>query len=654
MMSDEYTIAKYLRLSLEDGDLDEAKDESNSISNQRKLLDYYIEQHPDLSGAKILEFVDDGYSGTSFDRPGVQKLLQMVKENKISCIMIKDFSRWGRDYIMVSDYLEQIFPFLQVRVISVNDNYDSATITSTAGNIEVGFTNIMHDMYSKDLSRKLLVSKRQLFEAGKYHSSYPFYGYLKSTTEKYHLEIEPEAAGVVKKIFRWYAAGSSTKEIAQKLNRTDTMTPLLWLVKFCGFKPRFEKGSTKGTRWTSSSVMHILKDERYTGKCIYGKTKVAKIGSRKLIKQPESEWFVVPNRFPVIITQALFDKTAAIRKSRARTKVKKGEPSPRIFLGNIRCGHCGYAMNFHETKYPYYICHARQADNDLHCQGTRIMESDLAEVVLNALKQFAQVCLDSERRLEKRREVMRSERAQIQEKIKQQEKIAAKLLLKGNDCFEELLEGKIDDQEYTIRMAENNRKVAECQKQVDALNEALQSMPEVPNAMSEKTLIGKILSLERLDRKLADLTVKCIHVFKDGSLQIEWNFSGLFDSMFPQDLLEVLPRTETVMLNRTWIYCCTVDGWDELERMRQELFAYAEGRQWLVVGDSFDNSKPCLEANGFRQMRDAAKQGRVDNVLVYTLDGLSKRSKNYARFQRQIEKRHVLMYDRNGNLLIGA
>ena len=248
---------------------------------------------------------------------------------------------------MVSDYLEQIFPFLQVRVISVNDNYDSATITSTAGNIEVGFTNIMHDMYSKDLSRKLLVSKRQLFEAGKYHSSYPFYGYLKSTTEKYHLEIEPEAAGVVKKIFRWYAAGSSTKEIAQKLNRTDTMTPLLWLVKFCGFKPRFEKGSTKGTRWTSSSVMHILKDERYTGKCIYGKTKVAKIGSRKLIKQPESEWFVVPNRFPVIITQALFDKTAAIRKSRARTKVKKGEPSPRIFLGNIRCGHCGYAMNFH-------------------------------------------------------------------------------------------------------------------------------------------------------------------------------------------------------------------------------------------------------------------------------------------------------------------
>lgn len=114
-MLNEYVIAKYLRLSLEDGDLDETKDESNSIQNQRKLLDYNISKYPEFQGAKILEFVDDGYSGTSFDRPGVQKLLNAAKEGKINCIIIKDFSRWGRDYITVSDYLEQIFPFLQIR-----------------------------------------------------------------------------------------------------------------------------------------------------------------------------------------------------------------------------------------------------------------------------------------------------------------------------------------------------------------------------------------------------------------------------------------------------------------------------------------------------------------------------------------------------------
>lgn len=144
-MSDEYIIAKYLRLSLEDGDLDDIKDESNSISNQRKLLDFKIAQFPEFQEAKVLEFVDDGFSGTSFERPGVQKLLRLAKEGKINCIVIKDFSRWGRDYITVSDYLEQIFPFLQIRVISVDDNYDSNDVESTAGNIEVGITNLMPD-----------------------------------------------------------------------------------------------------------------------------------------------------------------------------------------------------------------------------------------------------------------------------------------------------------------------------------------------------------------------------------------------------------------------------------------------------------------------------------------------------------------------------
>lgn len=187
-----------------------------------------------------------------------------------------------------------------------------------------------------------------------------------------------------------------------------------------------------------------------------------------------------------------------------------------------------------------------------------------------------------------------------------------------------------------------------------AVREKLRELPEIPDAVAEKTLIGKILSLKKLDRKLADITVKNVDVFKDGTLKIEWNFSGMFDSMFPQDLLDTLPKTNTLKMTRTWIYYCTVDGWDRLNEMRSELFAYADERDWIVIGDSFDNSKPCLEANGFRQMREAVRQGRVDNILVYTLDGLPKKSKNYERFKRQIEKRHICMYDRKGNLLIGA
>ena len=284
----------------------------------------------------------------------------------------------------------------------------------------------------------------------------------------------------------------------------------------------------------------------------------------------------------------------------------------------------------------------------------RIMESELADVVLNALKSFARICIDSERRLERRRAVMRDEREEIRRQIAEQEQRASKLLIQGNDFFEALLEGKIDDEEYKANMTESKQKVARCQRAVETLKEKLRELPEIPDAVAEKTLIGKILSLKKLDRKLADITVKNVDVFKDGTLKIEWNFSGMFDSMFPQDLLDTLPKTNTLKMTRTWIYYCTVDGWDRLNEMRSELFAYADERDWIVIGDSFDNSKPCLEANGFRQMREAVRQGRVDNILVYTLDGLPKKSKNYERFKRQIEKRHICMYDRKGNLLIGA
>ena len=212
----EYVIAKYLRLSLEDGDLDPLeKDESNSISNQRKLLDNYINEKLGECKAKILEFVDDGKSGTNFDRPAVTKLLNMAKAGKVNCIIVKDFSRWGRNYIAVGDYLEQIFPFLQIRFIAVNDDYDSDKLQyGSAGMVDVGFKNIMHDLYSKELSQKLKLTKRQLFAAGKYHSSFSFYGYLKSPKEKYKLVIDNETATVVRKIFKWAERGMTTMQIA--------------------------------------------------------------------------------------------------------------------------------------------------------------------------------------------------------------------------------------------------------------------------------------------------------------------------------------------------------------------------------------------------------------------------------------------------------
>ncbi len=235
---DEYVIAKYLRLSLEDGDLDpNEKDESNSIKNQRKLIDGFIQARFAGKKIRVIEFVDDGKSGTNFNRPGITKLLELAKNGEINCVIVKDFSRWGRDYITVSDYLEQIFPFLQIRFISVNDDYDSENLQyGSAGMVDVGFKNIMHDLYSKELSQKLKLTKKQLFEAGKYHSSFAFYGYMKSPKEKYKLVIDNDTANVVRKLFKWIERGMKTTQIAKKLNDKKVPTPMAFLSKQSGFK----------------------------------------------------------------------------------------------------------------------------------------------------------------------------------------------------------------------------------------------------------------------------------------------------------------------------------------------------------------------------------------------------------------------------------
>ena len=156
-----YVIAIYIRLSAEDGDLSDEKNESNSVVNQRAYIRRFIELRPEFAGAQILEFCDDGYSGTNMERPAVRRLLEQVRQRKINCIIVKDMSRFGRDYIVVGDYLEQIFPFLDVRFIAINDSYDSKDHKyGSAGLIDVSFRNVIYDLYSKDLSEKVRSPKR--------------------------------------------------------------------------------------------------------------------------------------------------------------------------------------------------------------------------------------------------------------------------------------------------------------------------------------------------------------------------------------------------------------------------------------------------------------------------------------------------------------
>mgnify|MGYP002530559280 FL=1 len=223
-------IGKYIRLSQADQDMmkKENKTESESISHQRDLIQRYINSHADLKGCEVREFYDDGYSGTNFNRPSFERLLEQIKKGEINCVIVKDFSRFGRDYIELGDYLERIFPFLGVRFISVNDGYDSNDYKGTTGGLDVVLKNIVYDFYSKDLSVKVTTAKRAKMKRGEYIGGHVPYGLLRDPADKHKLVIDPEAAAVVREIFDMATEGKKLVEIARYLNEKGIETPQIF------------------------------------------------------------------------------------------------------------------------------------------------------------------------------------------------------------------------------------------------------------------------------------------------------------------------------------------------------------------------------------------------------------------------------------------
>lgn len=642
----EYVIAKYLRLSLEDADLDPAeKAESNSIFNQRRLIDDVISTKFAGKAVKVLEFADDGRSGTNFERPGVTKLLDLAKEGKINCIIVKDFSRWGRDYIAVSDYLEQIFPFLQIRFISVNDDYDSETLQyGSAGMVDVGFKNIMHDLYCKELSQKMRLTKQQLFAAGKYHSSFAFYGYKKSPTEKYKLIVDKDTAAIVRKVFLWADSGKTTTEIAKMLNDKKVPPPMAALAKQKGFK-QYLKDDNYGKIWTSASVRRILKDERYTGKSIYGRTKVKSIGSKRSVQQPEDQWVVVPDMLPVVISQSVYDSVQPKLKRHVKAKNDKTD---RLFSGNIRCGHCGYALAYHPAKYPYYQCHTHTV-TDVDCYGNRILEEELEQAVLTMAKKHAAAIVDADTEIDSHRNDNGKLTHDFRLKLARLQRKKSNLLAKNNELFEALIDGKISDTDYREKTASNTEQVGSLQAEIDRIATEIEKLTPTQKDNTEHKILARLLSLEHMDKPLVDSLVKSVKIYLGGKIQVVWNFSCFHDIMISDEG----DSSNAEVSNRVWLYYCSDAGWEELNRVRDGVTDCASKMGLTVIGESFDNAGFSITAKGFKEMQRAVRQGRVDKVIVPILDGVSKTTNAYRAFEKAILKRDIKFYDMHGNLIIG-
>ena len=387
-----YVADLYLRLSKEDGD----KEESDSIVNQRTLLMDFVKSMPDIRINKVR--IDDGYSGVDFNRPAFTEMIDDIKNGVVNCVIVKDFSRFGRNYIESGKYIQVLFPKTGIRFIAVNDSYDSAKEQSYTSNIIVPFKNMVNDAYCADISTKVRSHLEIKRKKGDFVGAFAVYGYSKAETNHNRLVVDDFAADVVRDIFVWKLNGMSALGIAERLNESGILSPMEYKrYKGLRFATSFKLNTS--AKWQANAVKRILTNEVYVGVMEQGKRQTPNYKVRKRMDIPKEQWVRVENAHESIIDRTLFDTVQNLLKQDTRAASKNTNVRP--LSGMIFCADCGAAM-VHKTntsngkKYGYYVCSAHRANKEV-C-STHIISTDGCETaVLAALQTHTASILDIEK-----------------------------------------------------------------------------------------------------------------------------------------------------------------------------------------------------------------------------------------------------------------
>lgn len=511
-------LARYIRLSQED----ENEGESNSIRNQRDLLKTFVESSPDLSQYEVVEFCDDGYSGTNFDRPGVKALLEEIRAGNIRCIIVKDLSRFGRNYIDIGDYLEQIFPFLGVRFISVNDHFDSNDFEGTTGGLDVGFRNLIYALYSKDLSQKVRSAKKTRMEKGEFIGSYAPYGYAKSPENRKKLVIDEEAATIVRRIFAMADEGKNAVQIAAALNAESIPTPYAYK-QLMGCDRKFNVvGNTN--YWLNTTILTIIHDERYTGKMVNGKNRSPVVGCKHGKRIPKSEWIIVPNTHEAIISEEMFASVQERFSGPVRIRSEQTEVKP--LLGKVKCGVCRHAMRRSNSTpaTAYYYCESHQYVADSNCTKDRISESSLTQTVLSMIHTQIAVMLDMERIFDRVKTKNQNDISVLIEQIRQLQATLSKLGASKIKAYEKYKDGTLDRESYTNLKADVSRQITETDARMVELEATLQSSNQEnsqPYSIIEN--FKRYEGVTELSKEMVDELIDSIYIYGSETIEIVWN-----------------------------------------------------------------------------------------------------------------------------------
>ena len=512
--------AIYLRISSEDADLRTGeKDESESISNQRSLLREYVSSHAELSGSEILEFCDDGWSGTNFERPAVKELLEQVRRGQINCILVKDLSRFGRDYLTVGDYISRVFPFLGVRFISVNDGFDSSNPLDI-DSLDTSFRTLIYDLYSRDLSRRVKSAKKARAERGAFLSPYAPYGYVKDPKDKNHLLIDAEAAAVIRRIFQMAAEGTKTWEIAAALNGDGVSSPKNYKAEAgCTRKPW--RSIQEENFWTANLVAKFLRDERYIGKTVFGKRSRDIVGSTHTVKISRNDWIIVPDRHEAIVSEALFEKAQAVMREYREFDVTSASGNP--LKRKVICGVCGHAMQRGGGKNPSYRCATKRLNTGFDCSEDRIPEADILEAVVDSIQVYDQYAVSIDRLLQTRQAQRLLDRKQAQRRLQTLQSRKAQLDERLQDLYEHLVEGEISRESFAAQKKSMTAQAEEISRTILELERKISGSDDGGNAVIEQ--FKSCAGITALTREISTELLKSVTIYPDGRMDIRLNLA---------------------------------------------------------------------------------------------------------------------------------
>jgi len=484
----QYSVGIYCRLSKDDI----GSGDSSSILSQKAMLEEYVHSN----GWTVFDFyVDDGYSGTNFNRPDFQRMIDDIDSGNVNMVVVKDLSRLGRNYLMTGQYTEVYFPDREVRFVALNDGID----TENSDNDIAPFKNILNEMYSKDISKKVRSAVKTKKQRGEYLSNYAPYGYMKDPDNKNHLVIEESGAEIVRRMFEMGKSGMGSKMIANTLTREGILSPI-------NHRAKLSKAAVgqEPNRWNAETVNSILKSRIYLGDMVQGIYECSRFKRAPSKRKSPEDWYITPNTHESIVDHETWEHVQICIGSRKRV-TKSNEIQ--LFAGFLKCEDCGHTLSYAYCQgIPQYTCGYYRRFGREACSCHYIRKDTLEQVILNDIRRYARLAQDNEESLAEQLSALNGTQEEKRIQALSIELKTAQVRYAELDCimkrlYEDSVSGRITDSRFQKMSADYEREQTELGKQIESKQNELDSIQQTKQDSSAwLSIIKDFADIQKLDR----------------------------------------------------------------------------------------------------------------------------------------------------------